>query len=95
MRQQQASVALILVARVEAVAARVARRRRRRVGPADRGSAPAADGRVRLLVVLDLDPEALAAEAKSHEARREVGPAVEVIDRPAWPAMRGDWLQAA
>jgi hypothetical protein len=42
------------------------------------------DGRVRLLVVLDLDREALAVEAKRYEARGEVGPAVEVIDRPTW-----------
>ena len=46
------------------------------------------DGRVRLLAVLDLDAEAITAEAKRHEARREVGPAVEVIDRPTWLAMR-------
>lgn len=46
------------------------------------------DGRVRLLAVFDLDGEALAAEAKRHEARREVGLAVEVIDRPTWLAMR-------
>ena len=48
----------------------------------------AGDGRVRLLAVLDLEGEALAAEAKRHEARREVGPAVEVIDRSTWLAMR-------
>ena len=45
-------------------------------------------GRVRLLAVLDLEGEALAAEAKRHEARRAVGPVVEVIDRPTWLAMR-------
>src|SRR5208282_2633241 len=45
------------------------------------------DGRVRLLAVLDLEGEALAAEAKRQEARREVGLAVEVIDRPTWLAM--------
>ena len=38
--------------------------------------------------MLDLDGEALAAEAKRHEARHEAGPAVEVIDRPTWLAMR-------
>src|SRR4029079_16616215 len=42
------------------------------------------EGRVRLLAVLDLDSEALAAEAKRYEARHEVGPAVEVIDRLSW-----------
>ena len=46
------------------------------------------DGRVHLLAILDLEGEALAAEAKRHEARREAGPAVEVIDRPTWLAMR-------
>jgi SNF2-related domain/Helicase conserved C-terminal domain len=46
------------------------------------------EGRVRLLAVLDLEGEALAAEAKRHEARREVGPVVEVIDRPTWLAMQ-------
>ena len=46
------------------------------------------DGHVRLLAVLDLDGAALAAEAKRHEAHREVGPAVEVIDRPSWLTMR-------
>ena len=46
------------------------------------------DGHVRLLAVLDLDGAALAAEAKRHEANREVGPAVEVIDRPSWLTMR-------
>ncbi len=46
------------------------------------------DGRVRLLAVLDLEAEAITAEAKRYEAHREVGPAVEVIDRPTWLAMR-------
>ena len=47
-----------------------------------------ADGRVRLLAVLDLDGEALAAEAKRHEAARASAPVVEVIDRATWLAMR-------
>ena len=46
------------------------------------------DGRVRVLAVLDLDGEALAAEAKRHEAGRDAGAAVEVIDRATWLAMR-------
>jgi hypothetical protein len=46
------------------------------------------DGRVRLLAVLDLEGEALAAEAKRYEAHREIGPAIEVIDRLTWLAMR-------
>jgi hypothetical protein len=48
----------------------------------------AADGRVRILAVLDLDGEALAAEAKRHEPSSAVGPLVEVIDRPTWLAMQ-------
>ena len=47
-----------------------------------------ADGRVRLLAVLDVEGETLAAEAKRHETRRDAAPAVEVIDRPTWLAMR-------
>jgi hypothetical protein len=46
------------------------------------------DGRVRILAVLDVDGEALAAEAKRHQASSGVGPIVEVIDRPTWLAMR-------
>ena len=46
------------------------------------------DGRIRLLAVLDLEGGALAAEAKRQEARHTVGPAIEVIDRPTWLAMR-------
>ena len=46
------------------------------------------DGRVRLLAVLDLDGEALVAEAKRHETRHDVAPAVDMIDRPTWLAMR-------
>jgi hypothetical protein len=51
-----------------------------------------ADGRVRILAVLDIDHEALAVETKRHEPRHEpsspAGPMVEVIDRPTWLAMR-------
>ena len=46
------------------------------------------DRRIRILAVLDLDGEALAAEAKRHEAGRDAGPAVEVVDRPTWLAMQ-------
>jgi superfamily II DNA or RNA helicase len=46
------------------------------------------DGRIHILAVLDLAGEALAAEAKRHEAHRDAGPAVEVIDRPTWLAMQ-------
>ncbi len=47
-----------------------------------------ADGRVRLLAVLDLAADALAAEAKRHEARAEQHPAVEVIDQTTWLAVK-------
>jgi superfamily II DNA or RNA helicase len=46
------------------------------------------DGRVRVLAVLDLDGEALAAEAKRHDARPVVGPSIDVVDRASWLAMR-------
>ncbi len=46
------------------------------------------DGRVRVLAVLDLDGEGLAEEAKRHEARPAAAPAVEVIDRGSFLAMR-------
>ena len=47
-----------------------------------------ADGRVRLLAVIDLSADALAAEAKRHESRPEHDPTVEVIDQATWLAMR-------
>jgi hypothetical protein len=46
------------------------------------------DGQVRVLAVLDLDIEALAAEAKRYDGRPAGALAVEVIDRPTWLAMR-------
>jgi superfamily II DNA/RNA helicase len=47
-----------------------------------------ADSRVRLLAVLDLSADALAAEAKRHEARAEQDPAVEVINQATWLAVK-------
>ncbi len=47
-----------------------------------------ADGRVRLLAVLDLSAAALAAEAKRHEARAEQDPAIELIDEATWLAIK-------
>jgi hypothetical protein len=48
-----------------------------------------ADGRPRVLAVLDLDADALAAEVKRLQERRdETAPAVEIVDRPTWLAMR-------
>jgi hypothetical protein len=46
------------------------------------------DGTVRVLAVLDLPGEELAAEAKRHETRSAGAPVVEVLDRPTWLAMR-------
>jgi hypothetical protein len=46
------------------------------------------DGRIRMLAVLDLDREALAAETKRLAASGGAGPSVEVIDRATWLAMR-------
>jgi hypothetical protein len=86
MMQTQASVAPRILSPEEAVAEELRRRHGERALLIE--ARTGGDGRVGLLVVLDLDGEALAAEAKWHEARREVGPAVEVIDRPAWLAMR-------
>jgi len=48
-----------------------------------------ADGRLRVLAVLDLDADGLAAEARrAAERNDESAPAVEVIDRATWLAMR-------
>ena len=46
------------------------------------------DGRVQVLAVLDLDRDALAAEAKRLATNGGAGPAVEIIDRATWLAMR-------
>jgi superfamily II DNA/RNA helicase len=43
-----------------------------------------ADGRARVLAVVDLDAEALAVETKLAAARPAASPAVEVIDRASW-----------
>jgi hypothetical protein len=48
----------------------------------------ASDGRMRVLAVLDVDGETLAAEARRHEARGDAAPTVEVIDKATWLAMR-------
>src|SRR5712671_935043 len=46
------------------------------------------DGRIRVLVVLDIEAQGIAAEAKRHEASREGGPTVEVIDKSMWETMQ-------
>jgi len=86
MMQVPASVAVPILSPEEAVAEELRRRHGERVLLIETHTG--GDGRVRLLVVLDLDREALAAEAKRYEAHGEVGPAVEVIDQPTWLAMR-------
>jgi superfamily II DNA/RNA helicase len=48
----------------------------------------ASDGRMRVLAVLDVDGETLAAEARRHEARGDAAPTVEVIDKATWLTMR-------
>ncbi|HEY7246204.1 MAG TPA: DEAD/DEAH box helicase [Xanthobacteraceae bacterium] len=48
----------------------------------------AADGRMRILAVLDVDGDTLAAETRRHEIRGDTAPAVEVIDKPTWLTMR-------
>src|SRR5204862_241847 len=46
------------------------------------------DGCMRVLAVLDLDRDALKAEAKRLSSVEGTGPAVEIIDRATWLAMR-------
>jgi hypothetical protein len=48
----------------------------------------ASDGRMRVLAVLDVDGETLAAEARRHEARGDAAPTVEVSDKATWLTMR-------
>jgi hypothetical protein len=47
-----------------------------------------ADGRMRILAVLDVDNETLAAETRRQETRGDAAPAVELIDKPTWLTMR-------
>src|SRR5207344_1051784 len=48
-----------------------------------------ADGRLRVLAVLDVDGEAIAAEAARHGARAAAGGVVlDVVDRASWIAMQ-------
>jgi superfamily II DNA or RNA helicase len=75
-----------IVAADEALAAELARRHGERallIEARARG-----DGRVGVLAVLDLDPDALAAETQRLAAAGNGSLAVEVIDRATWAAMR-------
>jgi hypothetical protein len=86
MMQAQPSVAPRILSPEEAIAEEL--RRRHGEGALLIEVRTGGDGRVRLLAVLDLDGEALAAEAKRNEVYRERGPAVEVVDRETWLTMR-------
>lgn len=86
MMQAVASVTPRILSPEEAVAEELRRRHGERALLIE--ARTGGDGCPRILAVLDLDGEALAVEAKRHEARRKVGPAVDVIDRSSWLAMR-------
>ncbi len=86
MMQAQASIPPRILLPEEAVAEELRRRHGERALLIE--ARTGGDGHVVLLAVLDLEGEALAGEAKRYEAHREIGPLVEVIDRPTWLAMR-------
>jgi superfamily II DNA or RNA helicase len=86
MMQAQPSVAPRILSPEEAIAEEL--RRRHGEGALLIEARTGGDGRVRLLAVLDLEGEALAAEAKRNEVYRERGPAVEVVGRQTWLVMR-------
>jgi hypothetical protein len=81
-----AAAAPRILAPEEAITEELRRRHGQRVSLVE--ARTGADGRVRLLAVVDLSTDALAAEAKRHESRPEPGPAVEVIDQATWLAMK-------
>ena len=86
MMQAEERVAPRIVSAEEAVAEDMQRRHGERVLLIE--ARTSGDGRIRILAVLDLDGEALAEEAKRHEARPASGPAIDVIDRASFLAMR-------
>jgi SNF2-related domain/Helicase conserved C-terminal domain len=87
MMQAADAVGPIIVAADEAIAEDLQRRHGERALFVE--SRQGSDGRLRVLAVLDLDREALAAEAKRCSDRRESGaPEVELIDRTSWLAMK-------
>jgi hypothetical protein len=87
MMQAAEAVAPTIVAADESVAEDLLRRHRERALLIE--SRQGNDGRLRVLAVIDLDREALAAEAKRLSSGRETGaPEVELIDRMSWLTMR-------
>jgi hypothetical protein len=87
MMQAANAVAPIIVAADEAITEDLQRRHGERTLFVE--SRQGSDGRLRVLAVLDLDREALAAEAKRWSDRRESGaPEVELIDRTTWLTMK-------
>jgi hypothetical protein len=87
MMQAADAVAPRIVAADEAVAEDLRRRHGERALLIE--ARQGGDGRLRVLAVLDLDREALAAEAKRLSARRDGAELeVEVVDRATWLAMR-------
>jgi superfamily II DNA or RNA helicase len=82
----QASVAPRILSPEEAIADEVRRRHGERALLIE--ARTGGDGRSRILAVLDLDREALAAEVNRHERPHEVGLVIEVIDRPTWLTLR-------
>jgi hypothetical protein len=86
MMQAEASVTPRILLPEEAIAEELRHRHGERVLLIE--ARTGGDGRVRLLAVVDLESKALAAEAKRYGEHRSVGPAIEVIDRSTWFAVR-------
>jgi hypothetical protein len=87
MMQAADAVAPIIVAADEAIAEDLQRRHGERVLFVE--SRQGGDGRLRVLAVLDLDRDGLAAETKRLSDRPEIGaPEVELIDRTSWLTMK-------
>jgi hypothetical protein len=87
MMQAADAVAPTIVAADEAVAEDLLKRHGERTLFVE--SRQGDDGRLRLLAVLDLDPDALGVESKRLALRREDGaPEVELIDRASWLTMQ-------
>jgi hypothetical protein len=87
MMQAADAVAPIIVAADEAIAEDLQRRHGERALFVE--SRQGHDGRLRLLAVLDLDRDGLAAETKRLSDRPEIGaPEVELVDRASWLTMK-------
>jgi hypothetical protein len=87
MMQATQAVAPAIVAADEAIAEDLLRRHGERTLYIE--SRQGNDGRLRLLAVLDLDRDALAAESRRLSERRESGaPEIELVDRASWLTMK-------